>query len=152
VTSTNGVSVGDAMAAVKSWFHSQTERSLVVFDSTSNALTSNLFLPDASMMDVVIAMRYAQAAEIATLRAVKVVRQLALDFDNTDLPQPRSADTQSRSRFRQFFVSLPRWILLWVGRILVATHRFVQVQLGRFSWAGPRWQGASCSKVGRMYI
>jgi len=32
-------------------------------------------------MDVAVTMRYAQAAEITTLRVVKAARQLALDFD-----------------------------------------------------------------------
>ena len=61
----------------------------MVLDSTSHALTSSFSFPDASTMDVVIAMRYAQAAEVTTLRAAKVARQLALDFDNNKFTTTR---------------------------------------------------------------
>jgi hypothetical protein len=67
--------VGDAVIAVKRWFHGQTEPSLVVLDSADDIdngdndsyLNLEFFLPDTPTVDVIITTRYARAAEMTTL-------------------------------------------------------------------------------------
>ena len=72
--------IEDVVAAVKSWFHSQRERSLVVLDSADeidegdggSSINLEFFLPDAPTVDIIITTRHAQVAEITTLMAVDV--------------------------------------------------------------------------------
>ena len=80
------VSAEDAVAAVKRWFHGQTERSLVVFDSADalddgdeSYINLELFLPDAPIVDIIITTRHARAAEMTTLMSVEVGEMEAME-------------------------------------------------------------------------
>jgi tetratricopeptide (TPR) repeat protein len=80
VTRLDIVSIEDAVAAVKRWFHGQTERSLLVLDSADviddddneSYINLEFYLPDVLTVDVIITTRYIGAAEIATLAPVEV--------------------------------------------------------------------------------
>ena len=71
----------DVVPAVKSWFHTQTSRSLMVFDSADGIddndsaesyIDITIYLPDAPLVDVVITTRCAQAARMTDLEVVEV--------------------------------------------------------------------------------
>jgi tetratricopeptide (TPR) repeat protein len=71
----------DVVPAVKSWFHAQTSRSLIVFDSADGIdendsaesyIDITIYQPDAPLVDVVITTRCAQAARMTDLEVVEV--------------------------------------------------------------------------------
>ena len=71
----------DVVPAVKSWFHTQTSRSLMVFDSADGIdendsaesyIDITIYLPDAPLVDVVITTRCARAARMTDLEVVEV--------------------------------------------------------------------------------
>jgi hypothetical protein len=73
--------IEDVVPAVKSWFHTQTRRSLMVFDSADGIDENDsaepyidiiFYLPDASLVDIVITTRCARAARITDLEVVEV--------------------------------------------------------------------------------
>jgi tetratricopeptide (TPR) repeat protein len=72
--------IEDAVPAVKSWFHRQTERLLVVLDSAdtidnaddTSYIDLGYFLPDAASVDNIITTRSSRAQDMSTLEAVEV--------------------------------------------------------------------------------
>jgi hypothetical protein len=56
---------------IKSWFHGQSGRLLVIFDQQSIVCRSQLFLPVALCLDVITTTRSSRAQEMAALEAVE---------------------------------------------------------------------------------
>jgi hypothetical protein len=79
MTTQEELEIEDAVAAVKSWFYGQKQRSLVVLDGAGGIdegddgsfIDLGFFLPDAPTVDVIITTRNTRAAEITTLKAVE---------------------------------------------------------------------------------
>jgi len=69
-----------SMAMVKSWFHGQSARFLVILDSAdtidhadeASYINLNYFIPDALSVDVIVTTRSSRAQEMASLEAVQV--------------------------------------------------------------------------------
>jgi tetratricopeptide (TPR) repeat protein len=80
VSGREGLSMKDVVPVVKSWFCTQIERSLVMFDGAdaidesddASYIDLNYFLPDAPSVDIIITTRSAQAREMTELEAVEV--------------------------------------------------------------------------------
>jgi tetratricopeptide (TPR) repeat protein len=72
--------VSEAVTMVKSWFHGQSGRSLLIFDNAHTIdnpydisyIDLNYFLPDAPCVDAIITTRSSRAQEMTALKAVKV--------------------------------------------------------------------------------
>jgi hypothetical protein len=71
----------DVVPAVKSWFHTQTSRSLMVFDSADGIdendsaesyIDITMYLPDAPLVDVIITTRCSQVARMTDMEMVEV--------------------------------------------------------------------------------
>jgi hypothetical protein len=69
-----------SMAMVKSWFHGQSARFLVILDSAdtidhadeASYINLNYFIPDAPSVDVIVTTRSSRAQEMTLLEAVQV--------------------------------------------------------------------------------
>ena len=69
--------VEEAVMMVKSWFHGQSDRFLVIFDSAdtiddadkASYIDLNYFIPDAPSVDVIITTRSLRAQEMMSLKA-----------------------------------------------------------------------------------
>lgn len=78
----------DAVPAVKSWFYRQCGWSLLVLDSADSIdnaddllyIDLEYFLPDASLVDVVVTTRSSRAREMSALEAVEVAEMAPIQI------------------------------------------------------------------------